>query len=161
MTNQPSDNFFAEMLTKTLGAIKGGLGTTRSGLTVSKAELSKLGVRAIRVDGSGLGRGNRTSARSVVKLLSALATNKAFTDSLAVAGRSGTIANRMRGTTAAGRCRAKTGTLSDVSALAGYCTTRTDRTLAFAMLMNGVDVGRARARQDTIVSALAGWRPGI
>ena len=158
MTNQPSDNFFAEMLTKTLGAIKAHSGTTAAGLKIAQEQLSKLGIHPTRVDGSGLSRLNRTSARTVVTLLRSLAGNAAFNNSLAVAGRSGTIATRMRGTAAEGHCRAKTGTLSDVSGLAGLCDASGGGLIAFAMLMNAVNVNSARSSQDAIVSALASWK---
>jgi D-alanyl-D-alanine carboxypeptidase/D-alanyl-D-alanine-endopeptidase (penicillin-binding protein 4) len=77
--------------------------------------------------------------------------------SLPVAGRSGTLATRMRGTAAAGHCQAKTGTLSDVSALAGYCDARSGSTLAFAFLMERVNVTRARALQDRMAALLAAY----
>ena len=79
----------------------------------------------------------------------------AFTASLAVAGRSGTLSTRMRGTTAQGRCRAKTGTLRDVSALAGYCDTTAGGHVAFAFLMNGTAPWWARIRQDRMTAVLA------
>ena len=53
-----------------------------------------------------------------------------------MAGRTGTLVHRMRGTAAQDRCQAKTGTLHDVSALAGYCTTTAGAHVAFAFLMN-------------------------
>jgi D-alanyl-D-alanine carboxypeptidase/D-alanyl-D-alanine-endopeptidase (penicillin-binding protein 4) len=61
----------------------------------------------------------------------------------------------MRRTAASGRCRAKTGTLSGVSALAGYCKARSGKRLAFALLMNGVNVWTARRIQDRIAAELA------
>ena len=87
---------------------------------------SELGHRAAVVDGSGLSRSDRTSPRDVVALLDGDATaTPSFTGSLR-GGRAGPARSqdRMRGTAAQDRCRAKTGTLRDVSALAGYCTTR-------------------------------------
>ena len=78
-------------------------------------------------DGSGLSRSNRTTPRDVVRLLERMDlpdVSGVFRASLAVAGQTGTVKRRMRGTAAAGRCRVKTGTLRDVSALAGYCRTR-------------------------------------
>jgi D-alanyl-D-alanine carboxypeptidase/D-alanyl-D-alanine-endopeptidase (penicillin-binding protein 4) len=71
-----------------------------------------------------------------------------------VAGREGTVRGRMRGTAAEGRCRAKTGTLTGVSALSGYCD-MSGRTLVFSILMNGVDVTAARSLQDRIVATIA------
>ena len=155
LTNVWSDNFYAEMLTKALGAIKLRSGSTESGLKAAASVLAKLGVRPIRADGSGISRRNRTSARTVQRLLGAMAANQPFIDSLPVAGVSGTLANRMRGTAAHRRCHAKTGTLSNMSALAGYCFTAKGRTISFALLMNYIDVWTARFRQDRIVSALA------
>jgi D-alanyl-D-alanine carboxypeptidase/D-alanyl-D-alanine-endopeptidase (penicillin-binding protein 4) len=60
----------------------------------------------------------------------------------------------MRGTAAAGRCQAKTGTLSDVSALAGYCRAVSGHDLVFAVIMNGVPLSAARSEQDKFASAL-------
>ena len=65
----------------------------------------------------------------------------------------------MRGTAAQDRCRAKTGTLRDVSALAGYCSTRFGGQVAFAFLMNYVNPWSARALQDRMAIALANYRP--
>jgi D-alanyl-D-alanine carboxypeptidase/D-alanyl-D-alanine-endopeptidase (penicillin-binding protein 4) len=64
----------------------------------------------------------------------------------------------MRSGPARGRCHAKTGTLTGVSALSGYCTTRSGRTLVFSALMNHANVYTARAVQDRIANALARWR---
>jgi D-alanyl-D-alanine carboxypeptidase/D-alanyl-D-alanine-endopeptidase (penicillin-binding protein 4) len=61
----------------------------------------------------------------------------------------------MHGTAAAGRCEAKTGTLHDVSNLAGYCRAADGHTLAFALLMNAVDPTAAQALQDSMTVAVA------
>jgi D-alanyl-D-alanine carboxypeptidase/D-alanyl-D-alanine-endopeptidase (penicillin-binding protein 4) len=155
LQNQPSDNFMAEMLLKNLGARFGGAGSTAGGAAVVQAELAKLGAAPRIVDGSGLSRRDRTSPREVVALLAAMRPEPAFTASLAVAGRSGTLSTRMRGTAAQDRCRAKTGTLRDVSALAGYCDTSTGAHVAFAFLMNRVAPWWARIRQDRMTAVLA------
>jgi D-alanyl-D-alanine carboxypeptidase/D-alanyl-D-alanine-endopeptidase (penicillin-binding protein 4) len=146
------------MLLKNLGARFGTGGTTPAGATVVRSQLAPLGVRPSVVDGSGLSRSNRTTPRQVVRLLTNLAGNEDFFSSLATAGRNGTLAKRMRGTAARDRCRGKTGTLSNVSALAGYCRTRSGRTLAFAILMNGVNPAGARRLQDRMAAAMAGYR---
>ena len=73
-----------------------------------------------------------------------------------MAGRDGTLADRMKGTAAAGRCHAKTGTLTGVSALSGYCYNRSGRKFAFSILMNSVrDTYAARAAQDRIAALIA------
>jgi D-alanyl-D-alanine carboxypeptidase/D-alanyl-D-alanine-endopeptidase (penicillin-binding protein 4) len=82
-----------------------------------------------------------------------------FRASLAVACRSGTLAYRMCGSAASGRCRGKTGTLTGVSALSGYCTLPGGRTIAFSFLMNGVDVYGARSLQNRMAIAIARYRP--
>src|SRR5215217_9264598 len=111
------------------------------------------------LDGSGLSRSDRTSPREVVATLDEMDGDAAFGGSLAIAGRTGTLEDRMRGTSAQDRCRAKTGTLRDVSALAGYCTTRSGRDVAFAFLMNYVSPYGARILQDRMTDALARYRP--
>jgi serine-type D-Ala-D-Ala carboxypeptidase/endopeptidase (penicillin-binding protein 4) len=159
LMNPPSDNFMAETFVKLLGARFRGEGSTAAGTAVVRDELDEIGIAARVVDGSGLSRSDRTSPREVVTLLDELDGDAAFTGSLGVAGRSGTIATRMRGTAAQDRCRAKTGTLRDVSALAGYCTTTGGRQVAFAFLMNYVSPWSARVLQDRMAVALAKYRP--
>jgi D-alanyl-D-alanine carboxypeptidase len=78
--------------------------------------------------------------------------------SLPVAGRDGTLRDRMRSGAARGRCRGKTGTLSNVSALSGYCTARSGELYAFSILMNGVYTPGARVLQDRMAQAIAAER---
>jgi serine-type D-Ala-D-Ala carboxypeptidase/endopeptidase (penicillin-binding protein 4) len=153
LMNPPSDNFMAETLVKVLG------GSTAGGTGVVREELGELGIAPQVIDGSGLSRSDRTSPREVVKMLGAMGGDVSFTGSLAVAGRSGTLAGRLRGTSAQDRCRAKTGTLRDVSALAGYCATRRGANVAFAFLMNYVSPYNARILQDRMTAALARYGP--
>jgi D-alanyl-D-alanine carboxypeptidase/D-alanyl-D-alanine-endopeptidase (penicillin-binding protein 4) len=158
LTNVPSDNFMAEMLVKGLGAEFGGAGTTASGVAVVRATLVSFGVHPRIVDGSGLSRADRTTPRQVVRLLETMHHQEiagSFEASLAVAGRTGTIRKRMRGTPAQDRCKAKTGTLIGVSSLAGVCTAVGGHTIAFAMLMNRAGVARAHSVQDRIATAIA------
>lgn len=160
MTNIPSDNFLAEMLVKNLGARFGGAGTTSAGAGVMRSFLRRFGLAPQISDGSGLSRANRTSPREVVALLTAMHNDPqraAFEDSLAVAGRSGTLAGRMNGSAAEGKCRGKTGTLSDVSALSGLCLTKSGHVIVFSILMNGVSPSSARSLQDSAVKAIANY----
>ncbi len=158
LTNVPSDNFLAEMLIKDLGAEFAGAGTTAAGVGVVRTQLGAFGLTPQVVDGSGLSRADRTTPRQVVHLLEAMHGQDvagAFEGSLAVAGRTGTIRRRMRGTAAQDRCRAKTGTLIGVSALAGLCDSAGGHTIAFAMLMNRTNVTRAHGVQDRVAAAIA------
>jgi D-alanyl-D-alanine carboxypeptidase/D-alanyl-D-alanine-endopeptidase (penicillin-binding protein 4) len=158
LTNVPSDNFMAEMLVKDLGAQFGAGGTTAAGVAIVSQTLGDFGVHPQIVDGSGLSRVDRTTPRQVVRLLALMHHQEiagSFESSLAVAGRTGTIKKRMRGSAAQDRCRAKTGTLIGVSSLAGLCTAAGGHTIAFAMLMNRAGVSRAHSVQDRITAAIA------
>jgi len=160
-TNVPSNNFYAEMLIKLLGAELGGSGTTSAGATVverfARSHLS--GLHA--VDGSGLTRTNRASPLQVVRLLDAMrnsAVADEFIQGLALTGREGTVASRTDGTAAEGRCRTKTGTLTGVSALSGYCFNRSGRLMIFSVLMASVyDLGLAHYEQDRIAAMVASY----
>ncbi len=161
-TNQPSDNFYAELLLKVLGAEEGGAGSTAAGAAVVRRTLTGLGLRPTVADGSGLSRRNRTTARELVTLLTAMDAGESATAwraSMTVAGRNGTLRRRMRGTAAAGRCSGKTGTLRGVSALSGYCTTTNGRRVIFSFVENGVGFG-AKAIEDRMVAALARYTGG-
>ncbi len=156
MTNTPSDNFFAETLLKDLGAAYGTGGTTADGAAVVRATIANtFGLHPRFNDGSGLSRYDRTTPAAVVSLLRQQAGNAAFTNSLAVAGETGTLQDEMRGTYAQGRCRGKTGTLHDVSNVVGYCQARDGNTLAYAFMMNGIYPDYAHPIQDQMQVALA------
>jgi serine-type D-Ala-D-Ala carboxypeptidase/endopeptidase (penicillin-binding protein 4) len=160
-TDVYSNNFFAEMLAKLLGARFGGAGTTAAGAAVVERFARAHGSGVHAVDGSGLTRGNRASPLQVVSLLQSIRSSpvgEEFLGDLALAGRSGTAEDRMRGTPAYGRCRVKTGTLTGVSALSGVCENRSGRTMIFSILMNGVsDLTLAHHEQDEIAGAVASY----
>ena len=127
ITNKPSDNYFAEMLLKDLALQAYGHGTTGGGARLAAGFARRVGAGARLADGSGLSRGDRASPYGVVRLLLAMQKREeypAFYDSLSIAGRDGTLKPRMRRGPARSRCRGKTGTLSNVSALSGYCRAR-------------------------------------
>jgi serine-type D-Ala-D-Ala carboxypeptidase/endopeptidase (penicillin-binding protein 4) len=158
LTNKPSDNFFAETLLKDLAHQAGGIGTTAAGARIAAGHARRLGARATVVDGSGLSRSNRASPQSIVRLLTAMYRSDdydVFVDSLPVAGRDGTLFDRMRRGTAKDHCRGKTGTLSNVSALSGYCEALSGDNYAYSILMNGVYPTGARKLQDLMLQVLS------
>lgn len=155
-----SDNYTAEILVKQLGAVFAGRGSTVSGTRVVRAALGEAGVPLAGVrlaDGSGLSGHDRLTAAALVALLEAgLAQTDlrdAFLQSLAVAGVSGTLEDRMQRLPARGRVIAKTGTTRLASALSGFVRDR----YAFAVLQNGSPVSTywARLAQDRFATALA------
>lgn len=160
LTVAPSNNFLAEMLLKSVGARFGASGSTRGGIAVVRRTLGQFGVVPTMADGSGLSRDNRTTPRQVVRLLVAMRETPGFRAGLAVAGRTGTLAERMRHSSAQDRCQAKTGTLRDVSALAGYCRTANGHVLAFAFMENYVYTPSAKLQEDRLLIRLARQRPG-
>jgi D-alanyl-D-alanine carboxypeptidase/D-alanyl-D-alanine-endopeptidase (penicillin-binding protein 4) len=158
--NRESDNFTAEVLLKHLGTQLTDQGTTFAGSAVVRQILAEQriplgGVRI--VDGSGLSRLNRLTPVTLVSML-----QKGYADplvrevlfsALPLAGRTGTLRGRMRGSAAAGRVRAKTGTTREASALSGYVKRR----YVFAILQNGSPVSTfsARSAQDRFAAVLA------
>ena len=156
-TNRPSNNFYAEMLLKRLGASPTHKGTTSRGTRLTERFAKKLGAPVRMENGSGLTRRNQASPKAVGHLLRAMSRRPehlAFRRSLPLAAHQGTLSHRMHNTAADGKCRAKTGTLSDVSALSGYC--RTGRGMvAFSILMNSVNVDSAQDAQDRMAALIA------
>jgi len=160
-TDVYSDNFFAEMLIKLLGARFGGAGTTAAGAQVVEAFARGHDSGVHAVDGSGLTRGNRASPSQVVGLLESMretAVGDEFIQDLALTGHEGTVADRMHGTAAYGRCRTKTGTIRAVSNLSGYCFNRSGRVMIFSILMASVrDLSLAHLEQDLIAAEVASY----
>jgi D-alanyl-D-alanine carboxypeptidase/D-alanyl-D-alanine-endopeptidase (penicillin-binding protein 4) len=157
--NRESDNFYAELLLKELGAKMTGLGTSDAGAQVVLGELrrSRIPVSGVRIaDGSGLSVENRLTPRTLVAILRAgagdPAIRDAFVTSLAVAGVSGTLRDRLGTSPTRGQVIGKTGTTSAACSLAGFVRRR----YAFAILQNGspVPYWTARAAQDRFVTVL-------
>lgn len=160
-TDVYSDNFFAEMLEKLLGARFGGAGTTAAGTNVVEEYAQSMGSDIQQMDGSGLTRSNLASADDVVKLLLGVQKSpigEEFIQDLALSGKEGTTAGRMKGTAAYGRCRLKTGTLTSVSNLSGYCFNTSGKIMAFSTLMGSVaSTSTAHYYQDKIAGAVASY----
>lgn len=170
--NRKSNNFYAEQLLKALGAkVYGRPGTTRKGVKATRGLMRRSGIPARQyrmANGSGLLGRTRVAPKALVRLLDRVRTlpwlYKALRDSLPVAGRSGTLARRLGGTVAAGRVRAKTGTVNKVSCLAGYVDRRSGKPpIIFAIIHNGFTTTHAVARrvQNRMVILLARYALGI
>ena len=155
-----SDNLHAEMILKQLGAIAGAGGTSAAGAAVvmhdlADAEIPLAGVRVF--DGSGLSDDDRVTARALAALLVAVwhspEVRAPFLDALPVAGRSGTLADRLDRRPAFGAVHAKTGTTDLASALSGYVR----NLFAFSVVQNGYPVSwwATRKAQDRFASVLA------
>ncbi len=160
--NTPSNDMWAEMLTKRLVATGKRRGTTAGGVKRIEHFSRRIGVHVHLQNGSGLSRRNKASAGNVVKLLRVMngtSNGAAYRHSLAKPCQTGTVSQRMCGTAAEHRCRTKTGTLRDVSALSGYCKAGR-HLLAFSVLMNNVtDFDAAHKHQDRIAALIARYHP--
>jgi len=165
---QNSDNLAAEMLLKELGSRPGTPGTTAAGLAAVAAHLGEIagpGAPGLAtVDGSGLDRSDRLTCSLLQGVLGQAGPSGPLTMGLPVAGRNGTLFRRFVGTSAAGKVRAKTGSLEGVAALAGFATAKDGRTLTFSLLANDLpNASTGSAMQDKVVNVLAGYprAPGV
>lgn len=163
-TNQESVNIYAEVLLRLLGktAPVSRKDRVEFGLQELAAALTQLGVNPdgyVLADGSGLSRQNLVSPEALVQTLRLMANSSVksiYRDSLPIAGTSGTLKNRFNNTSAQGIVRAKTGTLTGVSALSGYVEVANFEPLAFSIIINQSDLSAEdlRAAIDEIVLVL-------
>ena len=162
--NKPSQNMRSEILLRVLGAATKGEGSASAGHAAVMDFLQRIGVGHegwALWDAAGLAHTDLVTAHDIVSLLGTMDRHPyalAFRGSLAVAGVDGTLAGRMRGTPAEGRILAKTGTLRQAHALAGYVNTRSGDRLAFSVAINHhTGPGReAVAAIDEVAAFLAG-----
>ncbi len=163
--NKVSQNLYAEMVLRTLGAHFRGIGSAAAGVAVVKQFLSEIGIDAnqfLMVDGSGLSRLNMVTPQQIVTLLRYMRNSPQrdyFYHSLPIAGNDGTLKNRMQRTAAEGNVRAKTGFVGHARALSGYITTADNEELAFSMIANNYSVPTAMANliQDLVCERLANF----
>lgn len=158
-----SDNFYAEsMFYQTAASAKKGVARASDASNISKQLFARLGLGhyAYKVaDGSGLSLYNYVSVELLCALLRHAwrtpSIRQPLLQSLPIAGMDGTLEKRMRGTAAQGNVRAKTGTLTGISSLAGYCTMKDGRQLCFAIINQGVmRNATGKAFQDRVCKVL-------
>jgi D-alanyl-D-alanine carboxypeptidase/D-alanyl-D-alanine-endopeptidase (penicillin-binding protein 4) len=179
VTNRRSQNFYAEQLLKTIAAEEPlqpddplyedelEPGSSAMGWQAALPFLATTGIDTSRinlVDGSGLSRKNLVTPQMTAQLLRYMQSDapgdsvrSAFYQSLAQPGIEGTLRNRFERGPAAATVRAKTGTLSHVSALSGYVEDQRGRPLVFSIMVNHhtTDADKVREAQDRIVNRLA------
>ncbi len=161
--NHESDNYAAEQLFKMIG---GYLSSARNAPNAERARnflhhfLQQYALACHRCqfrDGSGLSRQNLLSARTVTELLTRILQRPyaaPFVHSLSVAGYTGTLRKRLRFSPASGAVFAKTGTLRNVSGLAGYILNRYGRIFAFTLLWSGRHISHYKDLEDKIAEFL-------
>jgi serine-type D-Ala-D-Ala carboxypeptidase/endopeptidase (penicillin-binding protein 4) len=165
-----SDNFYAEMIFKAIGAHKGLPASADAASVAVEGYLRQAGALEAGVvvkNGSGLFDANRTTPWATVALLRAAYGDSRvgpdFLSHLAIGGVDGTMRGRLRGFAEQRAIRVKTGTLEAVAALSGYVLAPPGKApIAFSVLVNGIPgkVSAARASMDEVVKAVAEdlWR---
>ncbi len=162
--NKQSNNEWAESVLEAAGAeLYGGAATTGKGVRALREAITDLGLAPTAynpANGSGLGHQNRITPSAMADLLRRLFLDPRvgpdMLQSLSVGGVDGTTRNRFRGSSAAQRVRAKTGTLNGVSCLSGYVGYDSD-VAVFSIMVEGHRrraVARVRAAQVSAVNAM-------
>jgi D-alanyl-D-alanine carboxypeptidase/D-alanyl-D-alanine-endopeptidase (penicillin-binding protein 4) len=163
-----SQNLYAETLLKTIGidSVDHPTGTAEAGLAAVRSVIESWNIDPaglIQADGSGLSRYNYISPETMVAILAHIEHDdrlkSQFEATLPVAGRDGTLENRLRGTSADGNARVKTGSLTNVRAMAGYVRSADGDTLAFAVFANNYENSSSviTAAFDEIVARMAAF----
>jgi D-alanyl-D-alanine carboxypeptidase/D-alanyl-D-alanine-endopeptidase (penicillin-binding protein 4) len=164
-----SNNSVADQLFLTLGA-RGGDGSRAGSLRAVQTALADLRLAAgslMMVDGSGLSRENRVTPRLLAGAMAGLleqdpAAFDLFLLALPLAGRSGSLANRMGKGAAFETVRAKTGFIGGTSGLSGVALEDGVPRLAFSILVEyprkaGLNARAWKPMQDRIAQSLAAW----
>lgn len=137
-TNQRSVNLFAEHLLCQISVKRNGYGSTYNGALITQAYWkSKIDASGLfMTDGSGLSRSNAVNSKFFIELLAYMKDSQVLKNSLAIAGKKGTMASIGRNTSASGRVSGKSGTMTRMKAYTGYVKTKTGKNLAYAMIIN-------------------------
>ena len=156
--NKFSNNLMTRNLFLTLGAASfGAPATLDKGNKAVRATLSRQGIttdKLVLENGAGLSRIERISASTLNQLLRAAYASPLFSEfesALPIVAIDGTLKRRFNGTALAGNAHLKTGTLRDVSALAGYVYTASGHRVAFVMLVNHENAKRANDAQRLLL----------
>ena len=156
--NKFSNNVMTRNLLLTLGAEKyGAPATLEKGVDAVTDVLTQRGVstrKLVLENGAGLSRIERISAAALGQLLRAAYRSPLFSEfesALPIVGIDGTLKKRFNGSALAGNAHLKTGSLRDVSALAGYVYTTGGERVSFVMLVNHANARRSEAAQRALL----------
>ena len=149
--NQASNNLYAEALGKILARRL----ESETPIAAISYHLQQIGIAPseyVLVDASGLSRQNLVTPQTLVKLLRSMSRSnpqieRAYRQSLAVAGISGTLKRRFTNTSIQGNLSGKTGTLTGVGALSGYLNTQSGLPLVFSIIVNNSELENREIRQ--------------
>lgn len=141
--NKESNNFYAEMLMKTAAAEHYGTsGSTELGVSLIKGFAENMGMNEddlVLNDGSGLASSTLLKIEGLSKMMVKMRSNpyfKAYKNSLAVAGKDGTLEHRFNNTPVEGRLYGKSGYISGVRALSGYMEAASGQPLVISVITN-------------------------
>ncbi len=164
-----SDNLISDCLFKKMGEKRfGAPGSWQKGSQAAREFLAKeVGIdveKIVMMDGCGLSRYNLMSPHQFVTFLVWMHTQFAYASefiaALPISGMDGTLLHRMENAEMKGKIRAKTGTMTGISTISGYLTTKDGETLAFSILQNGI-VGKSKEYkafiEDEIINYLVGF----
>ena len=156
--NKHSNNLMTRNLFLTLGAqAYGPPATLEKGARAVRATLERHGVatrKLVLENGAGLSRVERISAAELTRLLRAAWKSPLFAEfesALPIVAVDGTLKRRFNGSALGGHAHLKTGTLRDVSALAGYVYTASGERVSFVMLVNHPNARRSEAAQRALL----------
>ncbi|MCE2529168.1 MAG: D-alanyl-D-alanine carboxypeptidase [Acidimicrobiia bacterium] len=166
-----SDNTIAEMVLKEIGRRTGGSDRASAVAGVQdllRRQLGPLAAGLVIADGSGLSYSNRLTCAAVAGLLTQAGPGSPVVEGLSVAGEVGTLrtcapARLGGGDDQLNVVRAKTGTLNDVTALAGTTVAANGETITFAMIVNEpaiILLGRCNRLRRTLLNAAANYTYG-
>lgn len=166
LVNKHSNNVMARQLLYTIGAESGVVpATEKSGRLAIFSWLNRNGIEVPELvldNGAGLSRESRISARHMSDLLRLGYRSQfmpEFLSSLSLSGLDGTMARRFRNDPLTGMAHVKTGSLDDVSGLAGYLQTHSGRRLSVVVVLNHTDVHRGPGEE--VQTALMKWLYGL
>lgn len=161
-----SNNGHAEMLAKEMGRVVHNEGSWDKGLDVIHTTMTKFGVNSNTLllrDASGISHVTMVPAKEISKLLFVAQSKSwypSFVASLPVAGDAdrfvgGALRNRLKEANLKGNVKAKTGSITGVSSLAGYMTTKSGEPIIFTIIINNFIASNVTDIEDQIVKAIA------
>jgi D-alanyl-D-alanine carboxypeptidase/D-alanyl-D-alanine-endopeptidase (penicillin-binding protein 4) len=160
--NKHSNNVMARQVLYTLAAeVLGPPGTEKGGREVIGKWLSDNGLEPAELaieNGAGLSRASRITAADMASLLRFAWKQPYMPEylaSMSLTGLDGTLSRRFRGSELAGKAHLKTGSLDDVTAIAGYLQARSGRRFSVVVLQNFQDIHRGPGEE--VQEALLRW----